>query len=1031
MRLYVLSLLALTTGLVSCDAPVHGPELLNQAGQTAKSVLAELQSFAGFTADDATRLVQTCDELKRQSPDDWKRYCDNNPAYKWAKQNSAPEPKPGGGGPSPKTGPTEEQKGPGGGRTDPKRVPANEVRHKEQVEALVADVKSSSVRWAQNASAGNLEAKSFYTSKLKVLFEDLKECAGPAAAALLPESHLGLVPPDQLLKAADELNGRREPLQDLHALFGDPEVEKSIETLDAQIRELRAVAASPRTGTFHQARDELASKLSESKAKELAENRPKKLEASWKRDFAVLKAEYPASELSVLADVPSDLAKIQDSVHGMRQSGLKALDVVRAYEPDRQAWLRTTSTLMAEHATIFANQPNRPEFHSWWASRLPQADLEAAWAYARAIVVPETELVYASMNANGVLQGYISGIVPALKAEMTRRKSGGKRDAAILERAVDPTLVDEIRLRLSLDRWGSLRTMPPAIRNTAIVAIEREDRARAEEALSLHANLMSQERKVENQPRALQAALRRQIREGRNRLLVLLTIREQIQQDRAKSGWPQKSPHEDRLSAILASLRLDPPDEDLGLAVVSVPPKDPKGGGGGAFPRGPPEYPLRDPRLFSAEVQLRNSLTAIQEATRHLPDPVYAFASDMGRWNLSQEDALLPKPGREQIVTKSQESRRLDSLKTWKGWVGDDGVPLSAQSVKDGKYLKNIPGGIVMVSTALPTSKKDFSSFILTYDWKTNRLALVGPRSETYYSEKIGPQTLKAINVFVSSGQTIAASIGWSGKTDDLDRSKGDAVLLDPAFVDTTVGQDLVRADSVPWEFRRLQFGKWRNSMAEAFGQEYDAWLKSLALDLTTYLAKHPADADERAEQLRDLRRNKDLLQQKLRGCVVEPKMLALLVDLFQAQYSSASRDSLLLAVDQEVFRRKTLATLYDDHASFGLSPGRITLDSVLGYRYVTSNIVYGEDGVRFAECLQGKDDVVRIYSLEKTVNENVAKIIENFPAIKNVRDYGRVAAFLRWAREPKRLLAVDFYSLTREPGHDPTKTPTPDMILR
>jgi hypothetical protein len=176
---------------------------------------------------------------------------------------------------------------------------------------------------------------------------------------------------------------------------------------------------------------------------------------------------------------------------------------------------------------------------------------------------------------------------------------------------------------------------------------------------------------------------------------------------------------------------------------------------------------------------------------------------------------------------------------------------------------------------------------------------------------------------------------------------------------------------------------------------------------------------------------DRDLLEKKLAACEMEPALVSLLVDSNRQKYPTQKIDSILGYTDNESFRRSTLATLYDENAAFSLSGDRITLDSMLQYRYVTSRVDYGTNSVRFGDCLSksANGDVERIASLESIVNRHVEGIVSNIPAVRNVRDYGRIAAFLRWAHQPSHLLAVDFYSLARVAGHDARQTPTPDFI--
>jgi len=160
----------------------------------------------------------------------------------------------------------------------------------------------------------------------------------------------------------------------------------------------------------------------------------------------------------------------------------------------------------------------------------------------------------------------------------------------------------------------------------------------------------------------------------------------------------------------------------------------------------------------------------------------------------------------------------------------------------------------------------------------------------------------------------------------------------------------------------------------------------------------------------------------------MEPEFVALLVIILQRNNPGLSRRTALQAIDQEVMRRTTLATMYDKTPSFSLNSGRLEPNSGLEYRYVTSRVEYG-GSIEFGQCLRGTD-VRRLDNLDSIVNRHLDDIINAFPSIRQVREYASIAAFLRWARKPGNLQAVDFYSLLSVPPHSDT-TPTPDLVRR
>jgi hypothetical protein len=217
----------------------------------------------------------------------------------------------------------------------------------------------------------------------------------------------------------------------------------------------------------------------------------------------------------------------------------------------------------------------------------------------------------------------------------------------------------------------------------------------------------------------------------------------------------------------------------------------------------------------------------------------------------------------------------------------------------------------------------------------------------------------------------------------------------------------------------------WRNPMASQFKTARDAFFQKTApSELGYYLDDHPPDPAKLSALLKG-----DAFQDTLASCSIEPEFVELLIFSLRKHNPGLSRQAAVRAISQHILQQTTLATLYDRAPSFSLEPGKLVLDSGVTYRYVTASVEFG-DQIQFGKCLQGPD-VRHLDALDSIANARVEDIVAAFPSIRNVKEFASIAAFLRWARVPGHLQAVDFYSLLAIPGHDKSETPTPDMIVR
>lgn len=537
--------------------------------------------------------------------------------------------------------------------------------------------------------------------------------------------------------------------------------------------------------------------------------------------------------------------------------------------------------------------------------------------------------------------------------------------------------------------------------------------SREQQAITLYASIVQLQSRIETRPDPLGSELR-ELSEARSKLAEALEQLQGLQAAQKETPGVALSDNSIRIEAIRETLRLTLASD----VVVET--------GTGSTARYPNvAHAYSDNAKYVAEV--RANLNAAAAQLNLLPAPDYAYASRLGRHTITKEQVLSRSSQFPRLATKEAETRLPDHYKDWDGFLASNGHPYDAATIMRGDSLKEIPGGIVLGQTASFEDQKDLSDFVLTYELATKRLALVGPRSEIYYSEEVEPETLKALNAFVTKGQTVAVSIGWGGLDDPtrIPAKRESVVLLDPTFVDTKIGQDLVRADSLPWEFSKNPLSDWPNPMATRFRAAVAAWQERSSSEFRTYRKAYKPDRNKLRLLITKITSDPESLDDVLKSCSIDPEEFQLLSFLVETKNPDLSAPA--WTVLDKVLNPESLATLYDKNVSFTLEPGRVVLHSGLQYKYVTAKVEYG-DPILFGKCLKGSD-VTRLNELDKIVNTHISEIVSNFQTVQSVSNYGRIAAFLRWARMPGHLQAVDFYALLSIPGHNGTQSPTPDLV--
>jgi hypothetical protein len=266
-------------------------------------------------------------------------------------------------------------------------------------------------------------------------------------------------------------------------------------------------------------------------------------------------------------------------------------------------------------------------------------------------------------------------------------------------------------------------------------------------------------------------------------------------------------------------------------------------------PPSPPAPPnasatVADAPLLSLFDQAAASLGAAEVAIKHTDSRAALRGKEQGKVTITEEQVLNGTIDYAS-VPKTAESRLPERLQDWKGFIDPTTKkPYDYDTkVKDFTDFSPVGGGIHFGDKARLVSLIDLRHFVLTYDRTSKMLQLVGPSQEHFIYGPIDAQDLKALYRYAASDDNAAVSIGWSGEyvaevelLDPKQKPLPEPVLLDPFFVDTRIGQDLVAADSLPWRLGEptLPSGA-QNPIAQEFNAAKDRFFGVQVAALTQF----------------------------------------------------------------------------------------------------------------------------------------------------------------------------------------------------
>ena len=174
------------------------------------------------------------------------------------------------------------------------------------------------------------------------------------------------------------------------------------------------------------------------------------------------------------------------------------------------------------------------------------------------------------------------------------------------------------------------------------------------------------------------------------------------------------------------------------------------------------------------------------------------------------------------------------------------------------------------------------------------------------------------------------------------------------------------------------------------------------------------------------------LIRYKVRVGLIDGKIPKDLIQMFyalqRAKTPDLKPDSFGAALLQ-LASQTTLAILIDDPTTFSIRDKSLVLTGGMRYRYVTQHLTVDDDGVRKVDPKDSSNEVRDLDELTSLANNALPKLTESYEPLRNVGEYARVAAFLRWATRDGNLKGLDFSGLATVATSDRGKTPTPDYV--
>jgi hypothetical protein len=1165
-------------------------QIVNETVQAAGASLGNAESGARLSLSEAERLVEACNDLAELDPRAHETYCSGNPAVQWSMAHlSLATTKL-----SPRTRrifhayATREQRS---GSSEPEKddwltLPSDPDSRQALSSALSTEIDYLSVSFQRSAERGNIHKRLGAEAKLNILYRDLREALGEKSS-LLPSDPLSLAGEDALNVEIRSCKAYRNRLSRFIAKFPLPDSTETLQSLDNRIDRLNALIESDQPGRFHRARDSIEASLDVARWNHLLASRAGRFSAEQRRLESDWSQQYPA-----LALVPNPRPSVvfAGDTGPQQQLSERVLEATRSYEIDPARWLALESSLMATYAQIDALPgPERrsytldpmPSYQQWRASVLMDQDLVLALEYSLAASNnrsalsrgTDTELPFAPDLFD---KKYRVQLTQALHNEYDNRKAAPRVEHALPAVAarrigIDPEIATDLspterlfRVRLAEGRYDSPNEMPPLVMGEISKYIQEVHDRDLQKGIRLYSRLQRWNEVAALSSHKLSDGELSRLSQARLDTLAALLALESVIRARERQGYSWQGDSRSDLSVMIASLTIRPPPDDpktgspLGGTSPPSAPNGPSDGASGSHGEATElgTAPLmHDAHLIALFAKASSSIENVELPSKTIDLEPANTATEKGRITVLPDDFT-------KLDKDFSKTRLPDSLKSWKGLANSDsGKPYDYQlEVKNFKDLKYVGGGIHFGDKGVLSKSSQIDHSILTYEESSKSLLLLRPSGEALRYGPIEPADLKALYQFVVANRNAAVSIGWAGVDDPDIMGAGDSqpVLLDPYFVDTRIGQDLVQADSIPWALDAATLaGGHKNPIATQFKAEKENYFAGRYAMLQKLCSGVPAFSESYANQMAEqfkgsalieaatsallvdrsveaartsflrqthytaLKRNRDKLSSELlqpeqkpqnvpsssllpdplsrlqtdppsnpqnnpfpsvkkspfSAPVDRPKDLAQLKedddllkaitffrDLFdhendrlallqyladlriRAGNADAKWMRLLVSIVKKSKRvpddklgeavyesfTTTLAVLLDEPTEISVDKTTLRLTGRMRYRYASSYFrVENEKLVTEEQSAGGINRVETIEPLTSLANRAMPALVADCPSLRNVSNYAEIAGFLRWARQSKGIIAIDFSTLSDFATSDRDKTPTPDALAK
>lgn len=679
------------------------------------------------------------------------------------------------------------------------------------IAALLRDASQLSDRIARASARGQLQQLADLRAELKVRHRALRIACDAGA---IHDDPLRLLPRNILVQWRDALKRSERHLGPSAALAAVPERMLTLKELGTEIAEFDAAIEAYDDAHFHLARDGLPSSFDVTRWEKATANESEQIARETRRQQEVFAARFP----DLWSPLPQASASLFEHLYPLSARVRKAVETYRLDPPE---WLHVETRLISEFSAL-KRLPSKvmqraglnpsTKYKHWFVAQLNDRDLAAAIVYAKANVAELSRDPVAG-HINDVDLRHFEDLLSVMREEHTRRAAGsvgglrrfpldGAEEKRIAERHVgDGELSDVERVyevRLAEARWATATGEATAGTMPADIA-EMVKRYRSD---SLSAELASLELVVERLAKVeLDAGVGAKRVDGLNLLAmrnartdveaVALTL-SQRSRDRRYATVPKINDIRKRINTVFFVLGIPPNSSSDGTEPSATKPRGPPS----AMPPETSGMALTDAVLTARLVNVRENLETAEASLGGVQvvseRPSHADLTGRRITTVAQLDQVAQGRLRFNDFRVDSSARRLAILTGASG--KEKPYPRTiheVSEVRNPSSIRSVGGGIHFTQTAKDTVPGE-DDLAVSYDFAAKRLRVRSIGGRSWSSQfTIEPQSLKAIYRFAVSNRNMVVS---------MENHDGvQAVILDPEFVDTRVGQDLTLADKLPW----------------------------------------------------------------------------------------------------------------------------------------------------------------------------------------------------------------------------------------